>query len=187
MVTGSFDMVRCAMGVRVEVVEFAVPWHSVELGASKLDRETVSGRAKVKVARVGEVFVEWSANRYRHSSGLSEWRGPFLERLLQLDDAGGWRSSTSGLGDVARDAIRGVLAEPFDGWRQGVEYGLSRRRAVTRAVVRVVRDGAGTGYGWPLDTLQRFGDELGPNEMRCIRQAAEAFEKGRALLVLAEK
>lgn len=175
------------MGVKVEVVEFAVPGHAVELGSSELDRETVNGRAKVKVARVGEVFVEWSANRYRHSSGLSGWRGPFLERLLQLDDAGEWRSSTSGIGDVAREAIRDVLAGPFEDWLQGVEYGPSRRRAVTRAVVRVVRDGAGTGYGWPLDTLQRFGDELGPNEVRCIRSALVAFEKGRALLVLAEK
>lgn len=112
--------------------------HSVKLGGptdetsmSGIDREEVFPTFATDWRGVA-VVVQMNANRYRHSSGVSEWR-IHVERGIEGTDPYGRGKAIS---DTARSRLTDRLEPLVLEWLESDDYRQSKRAAVVHALAR---------------------------------------------------
>lgn len=108
-----------------------------------------------------ELNVQLNADRYRHSSGLSEWRVWIYNARRVLEEESGYAAEVA-LSDVARAKLNEVCRPIVLELLESEDYQRARRRALCRAIKYELREAAGHGYGLERirDTLEHLADEL---------------------------
>lgn len=119
------------------------------------------------------VQVEVSADRYSHSSGMSEWR--VYARAARFHDPernGGRGEETTG---NARAALSKVCSPMMEEWLASDEYAASFQRALASMVMRKFRND----YSAARDVraaLATFKDRLAPAAHEAISETLAAYE-----------
>ena len=136
--------------------------HHVEIDSVNgpgMQSEEVYGYFTVKTRGGTERDVTVSADRYRHSSGLSDWR--IYPRDVRPDD---------GVGPSTMREIREASTPMMEKWLASADYRTSRRQAFATAIKRLIRD---VDYSSRRadDALARFADELAPADRRKLAKA----------------
>lgn len=118
------------------------------------------------------VQVEVSADRYAHSSGISEWRVyARASRFYDPERNGGRGEETSG---TARAALS-KLCEPIaTAWLSSDEYRASFERALAHMIMRKFDDKYSVSR-YVGEALATFEDHLPSSVWRAIRDALVAF------------
>jgi hypothetical protein len=81
-----------------------------------------------------EVRFVHKADRYRHSSGLSEWRAYVSEGWSKIDSEYGWKGDE--LSSTARAALNAASKQYVEDWLISEAYRESYRSAVYNAILR---------------------------------------------------
>lgn len=125
------------------------------------------------VPRVGTVRASFSVDRYRHSSGWSDWR--IIVRDLE---------PATGIGPVTREAIREVCYPVIRGWLESGAYTIARRRAAAALVRRIIIDAGPRLYRVESARLEleRYRSELAPMEADSLSSALDSLETAAAIL-----
>jgi hypothetical protein len=111
--------------------------------------------------RGDSVVLGMSADRYEHSSGMSEWRVIGREARARHDADGQETTFGHAVSDLARRRLSEALAPLVYHWLRTEEYRLSRRSAIQHALARVIRDGRPTVKSADLRNAARAMLELG--------------------------
>lgn len=138
----------------------------------QLDREEVYGDVEA-VWRGERVTVKVTANRYRHSSGVSDWR-IFIQDARYGDGDYGTKSLT----DTARSRLREETTGELAGWIDSECYRSSFGRALVYALKLIVRE---PHYNAPDHLRQaipkhvEFIGSLNADALFALADKAEAF------------
>ena len=111
------------------------------------------------------VQVEVSADRYAHSSGISDWR--VYARAAYFDG----RVSTT---DTARRALSELCSPIATAWLESGEYVASFQRALAHMIMRKFRDGYSPARN-VSQALATFEDRLPSSMWRAIRDTLVAY------------
>lgn len=139
-------------------------------------REQVFGYFKAEWRGL-PVIVTMQADRYTHSSGLSDWR-IYAESARYYDaDANGGRGAD--VTDLARQRLSEACRPAMSEWLHGDEYAGSLSRAVRNMIVRQI----GEKYGNNADRLlTTYADRLTLDQAKAIRAALVARDSFRAAM-----
>ena len=121
------------------------------------------------------VIVTMQADRYTHSSGLSDWR-IYAEQARSFDaDANGGRGHE--LTDTARRRLSDACRPLMVAWLESDEYAPSLANAVRNMIVREMDEKYGNGAG---TMFTRYGHHLTPAQRTAIQDALDQRDAYRA-------
>lgn len=123
-------------------------------------------------------LVTLSADRYRHSSGMSEWRVYANDAKEHDPERYGGRGDD--LTDLARRRLGEQLIPVARVWLASESYAESRQTAFYHALDHMARELSAFSRrdtGDLRKALATFGHELPPDAMRRLFDAADAFER----------
>jgi len=126
------------MSTKAEAKLIRASSHSVKFGCT-VSADEMSGIDKEELYltftttwRGADVVVQMGADRYRHSSGVSDWRIYPANAIEGSDPYGRGKALT----DTARRRLSEQLTPLVEAFIAGDEYPVSRARAVVGALVR---------------------------------------------------
>lgn len=149
-----------------------------DLGRYDVSKEEVYGYFRATWRGVPVVFT-MSADRYRHSSGISEWR-IYCTDAREIDPA--LAEDVYGRGPAVSDTARqrlGAAARPVvEQWLASADYVTSRRTAFARALEHEASQlGTHQSTTSRLRTyLETFASELEPADAKRLAAATDAYE-----------
>lgn len=120
----------------------------------------------LELPRVGEVSVQFSADRYVSSSGWTEWR-IYARRF----------DPSSGIGDAGHRAAHEAGVPLIREWLNGPDYPAARQQAAAHAAQRLFYDAGSRGYA-----LETLGEQLAAMRDELSFDDLDRFEKALALL-----
>ena len=125
------------------------------------------------VPRVGQVRATFSVDRYRHTSGWSEWR-------IYLKDV----EPSHGVGDATRKSISEACKPLIEAWLAGPEYVASRQNVAAHMVKRIILASDCRSYGLSNaeQELHRHQHELTTDDAERLRKAISLLEQAAELL-----
>jgi hypothetical protein len=127
-------------------------------------------------------IVEMSADRYVHSSGMSEWR--ITARDAKESDPTRNGNRGDDLTQLARQRLGAQLRPVVEQWLASERYTESRQAAFGHALYRMALDlSARFNSTDPLrKALAMYGHELKPETMRRLFDAADAYDRFSAIV-----
>ena len=157
--------------------------HSVSLGVNyhdEIEKEECFGYFSA-TWRGEPCRVEVSADRYRHSSGLSEWR-VYARAAYSGEDRnrhGADRLAARELTDTARHRLGELCVPIMREWLDSDDYGASRRQAFVRMFKRQASD-LSIYAERPSDRLTslvtKYADEISLKEFDALLEAGYRFD-----------
>jgi hypothetical protein len=133
------------------------------------------------------VVVKMSADQYRHSSGMSNWRIYAIEarEADRTNQSGDYLGRGNNLTDTARRRLGDDLADVVRRWLDSPLYEESRRFAMDRCLMRMVGELGGNGRS-RTDTVRaaidKQADAAHLATVTRARNACDAFDAFRAIM-----
>lgn len=124
--------------------------------------------------RGSPAMVTMSADRYKHSSGWSEWR-IYAVDAREIDEAGNGRRGPD-LTDLARRRLSDQLEPLVEAWLAGPDYAASRARAFASALERELWELRYRGTDRIRRTLSALSHELEPAALERLTSAVDAWD-----------
>lgn len=123
------------------------------------------------------VLVEMNANRYEHSSGMSEWRiyATAAYKCSAEPNEHGYFTVSPSVTDTARARLGTECQPNVSEWLASVDYALSRERAINHALGRIARDMRG--YGDPPSRDLRAATVAMSKAHEITRESSARWEK----------
>ena len=148
--------------------------HWIELDYEGIRKEELYPILTAVIRGAGR-SIECSADRYRHSSGMSDWR--IYPRDVRPAD---------GIGEATMREIRQATTPVIADYLASAEYRSSRRRAVYAAIVREIHDSRYDGGRRALERIEQHSAELRASDRKRLQRAIELRNQSAALLEIAD-
>jgi hypothetical protein len=164
-----------------DVVLDRVGSHSVSTGYNyrdEIEKEECFGYFSA-TWRGQPVRLTMNADRYRHSSGMSEWRVYCRDaKVIEPDDDrnGDWYYHGASVSDTARQRLGEVCQPMMAEWLESDGYVTSRRLAFVRMLKRLASDLAKYNSGSELTRmLDKYRFEISADQFAQLTRAGIAF------------